>query len=110
MDCFNCIHDDCVNEEQLHDEESDKLEIEITAEKSSVYKYNHSPRGKAASKRYAKSEKGKATRRKNKKKYYERNKEKIAEKKHEYYLAHKEKILAKNKENRLKKRIQAQEA
>lgn len=45
MDCFNCPHDDCIND----------------CMSESQYRYNHSDKGRESRKRYESSEKGRAT-------------------------------------------------
>lgn len=46
MDCFNCQHEDCINN--------------LTNGQITMYLYNHSDKGKARAKRYDQSDKGKA--------------------------------------------------
>lgn len=73
MDCLNCIHPDCINDdlpteaeikaqdEYDRDINTDELRMQaIDKGKISQWLYIHSPKGKEAQKRYNQSEKGKA--------------------------------------------------
>ena len=76
MDCLNCVHPDCINDELPTEAEikaQDEYDRDIVTDELkdkarlkghlSHWKYNHSAKGKAAQKRYAQSDKGKEAQR-----------------------------------------------
>lgn len=111
MDCFNCIHEDCINTDELYDPISTELDKEIRGNKKknlnqskyfksekgkkSLKKYFESDKGKTALKRYAQSEKGKETARRYAKSTKGRESNRTACR--NYYLRHREEILARKR-------------
>lgn len=105
-DCWQCELEGCpytlVESYYLDLDASEKL-IETPRQKA-IKKYNKSQKHKEAVKRWKQSEKGKAYRIADKKKYYIRNREKLIEKNKLYYREHAEEIKQKRRERYKRKK------
>lgn len=104
--CLECKFSDCIVDDVDELDEyiahlTDKEVMDIHPDIStSVYKYNHSEKRKATSKRYLESEKGKATHERSWKNYAANHPDRVRAKSRLYYMRHREEILEKARQKR----------
>ena len=97
MDCLNCLFNDCINNDidELDRYKTHLLDKQVEANpdtNSRTYRYNHSSKRKAVSKKYLSTEKGKETRRKSCENYAKNHPDRVRAKSRLYYERHKDEI------------------
>lgn len=97
-DCFHCPYEDCINDEMRLEDYQEGKELELI---SGAKKYKTSESHRAAQKKYY--EKNKERLAAYQKKYREKNKEKVAATQKKYYEENKEKWKEYNQKSRQKK-------
>lgn len=96
-DCFNCLFEDCINNgiDELDIYKSDLLDRQNSSNpdvNGRVYKYNHSDKRKAVSKKYLATDKGKETHKRSWQNYAKNHPDRVRAKSRLYYERHKEEI------------------
>ena len=97
-DCFHCPYEDCINDEMRLEDYQEGKELELI---SGAKEYKTSESHRAAQKKYY--EKNKERLAAYQKKYREKNKEKVAATQKKYYEENKEKWKEYNQKSRQKK-------
>lgn len=111
MDCFNCIYDDCINDEPatLEERENSKtFNRELVGVIDMTRYIRNRPDKeiyvKARNREYEQKRKGSPQRRMSKKRYYESHKEQRILYQKSYYYEHREEILERQRLKRKEKR------
>ena len=94
-DCFHCPYEDCINDEMRLEDYQEGKKLELI---SGAKEYNTSESHRAAQKKYYEKNKEKVAA--HRKKYYEENKEKVAAYSKKYREENKEKVAAHRKKYR----------
>jgi len=103
-DCFNCLYDDCINDEAA---DKDEREISMKTDRNIIdsrfyadpkTKYMHSEKKRECQRRYRATEKGAEVTRQAYRNFYKKNREKELARRHAYYLEHAEEIKARRRQ------------